>query len=287
MSFIAALLAASAVLLFALGARPAGIVVPAKVSFFDRMVEKRTAELRAARLHVDAVRFTTLCLVTPPIILLAGLVFGSPMLGVAGAALGFLAPRLYLDALVGAQKRKTEAEAPRLLQILVSSLSGGRTYLEALDEARRRVKDRWLRDDLEHVVTQFHLDAPLDQSIREVRTAAAGRNMALIWDNLAICLANKIPTSRAKGLFSELSSTVQFNVQVQQEIRAKTSGQRVQIWLLAAIVPGLYLYLRFINPDFFFVLDQTVIGRFVLFPAAIALEILGLVLSFRIAQVET
>ena len=110
--------------------------------------------------------------------------------------------------------------------------------------------------------------------------------MALIWDNLAICLANKIPTSRAKGLFNELASTVQFNVQVQQEIRAKTSGQRVQIWLLAAIVPGLYLYLRFINPDFFFVLDQTAIGKFVLFPAAMALEILGLVLSFRVAQVE-
>ena len=166
MSLIAALLAASAVLLLALATKPGGTALAQKVSLFDRMVEKRSAELRAARLHVDAVRFTTLCIVTPPAILLIGLVLGSPLLGVAGAALGFLAPRLYLDGLVQAQKRRTEAEAPRLLQILVSSLSGGRTYLESLEEARRRVKDRWLRDDLDYVVTQFHLDMPLETSVK-------------------------------------------------------------------------------------------------------------------------
>jgi Flp pilus assembly protein TadB len=258
----------------------------ARATAFDRMVRRRAADLRAARLHVDPLRFTLACVVTPPAIFLAGVVLGSPLVGLAGAALGFMAPRMYLDGLVRAQRRRTESEAPRLLQILVSSLSGGRTYLDALDEARRRVKDRWLREDLDFVVTQFHLDVPLETSISEIRKSAAGRNLALIWDNLAICLANRIPTARAKGLFNELASTVQFNVQVQQEIRARTSGQRAQIWLLAAIVPALYLYLRFINPDFFFVLDQTFAGRFVLFPAAIALEIAGLVLSFRVAQVE-
>jgi Flp pilus assembly protein TadB len=253
---------------------------------FRAMVTRRAAELQAARLQVDPEKFTLACIVSPFLLLLVGIVFGSVVVGLFGAAAGLLAPRIYLDGLVRAQQRRTEAEAPRLLQIIVSSLAGGRTYLEALEEAHRRVKDKWLRDDLEHIITQFHLDVPLEKSISDVRCAASGRNLRLIWDNLAICLANRIPASRAKGLFQELSSTVQFNVQVQQEVRAKTSGQRIQIWLLAAIVPGLYLYLRLINPDFFFVLDQTFLGKFVLFPAAVALEVLGLVLSFRVASVE-
>jgi len=53
------------------------------------------------------------------------------------------------------------------------------------------------------------------------------------------------------ALLGELASTVQFNVQVQQEVHARTSGQRLQIWLLAAIVPGLFLYLRLVDRDFF------------------------------------
>ena len=116
--------------------------------------------------------------------------------------------------------------------------------------------------------------------------ATAGRNLALVWDNLAICIAHHIPASRAQGLLTELATTVQFNVQVQQEVHARTSGQRLQIWLLAAIVPGLFLYLRLVDRDFFAVLDETLTGRLLLFPAAVCLEVLGVVLSFRVSRVE-
>jgi hypothetical protein len=34
------------------------------------------------------------------------------------------------------------------------------------------------------------------------------------------------------------------------------------------------------------VLDATTVGRFVLLPVAVALEVLGIVLSFRLARVE-
>jgi len=255
-------------------------------SLFQRAVERQRTRLRAARLHVDARRFTLLCMATPPVLVLGGLLLGSPVVAVIAGASGLAVPRLYLDALVRAQRRRTEAEAPRMLQVILASLAAGSTYLEALQEARARAADRWLRDDLDHVIAEFHLGVPLERSIAEVRTATAGRNLALVWDNLAICIANRIPAARAKGLFVELSSTVQFNVQVQQEVRARTSGQRAQIWMLALIVPGLFLYLRIIDAELFSVLDDTTLGRWVLLPVAVALEVLGIVLSFRLARVE-
>jgi Flp pilus assembly protein TadB len=255
-------------------------------SLFERTVARQRARLRAARLNVDARRFTLLCMATPPVLVLVGLVLGSPVVALLGGAAGFVVPRLYLDALVRAQRRRTEAEAPRMLQVILASLASGSTYLEALEEARGRATDRWLRDDLDHVITEFHLGVPLERSIAEVRSATAGRNLALVWDNLAICIANRIPAARAKGLFVELSSTVQFNVQVQQEVRAPPSGQRAQIWLLALIVPGLFLYLRVLDGSLFDVLDATTLGRYVLMPVAVFLEVLGIVLSFRLARVD-
>ena len=286
MDVLIALLVASAVLLVALAAAPRPATSTQRQSFFDRFVARREQELLSARLHVNARRFALVCLVSPPGLFLGGLLIGSMVVAIGGGAAGFLAPRLYLNGLVRAQRRRTEAEAPRLLQIIVSTLAAGRTYLEALEEARRRATDRWLRDDLDHIITQFHLDVPLEQSISEVRRRAAGRNIGLIWDNLVVCISHRIPASKAKNVFAELASTVLFNVQVQQEVKARTSGQRVQIWLLAAIVPGLFFYLRLINPDFFSVLDETLFGRFLLFPAAVCLEVIGIYLSFRVSQVE-
>jgi Flp pilus assembly protein TadB len=280
---------AAAVLLLGLASAPAparGGRPAVRRPWFETVVEHHRRRLRAARLHVDARRFTLACLLAPPLLLAGGLVLGSPVIAAGGCLAGFAVPRLYLDALVRAQRRRTEAEAPRLLQILVAALAAGRTYLEALVEARTRITDRWLRDDLDHLIAQFHLDVPLERSIAEVRTATAGRNLALVWDNLAICIAHRIPASRAQGLLAELASTVQFNVQVQQEVHARTSGQRLQIWLLAAIVPGLFLYLRLVDRDFFAVLDDTLTGRLLLLPAALCLEVLGVVLSFRVSRVE-
>jgi Flp pilus assembly protein TadB len=283
-----AAVAAAAVLLLGVATAPGArqTLRGPRGSLFERTVERQRTRLRAARLNVDAHRFTLLCLATPPVLVLAGMVLGSPVVALVGGAAGFVVPRLYLDALVRAQRRRTEAEAPRMLQVILASLASGSTYLEALQEARARATDRWLRDDLDHVISEFHLGVPLERSIAEVRSATAGRNLALVWDNLAICIANRIPAARAKGLFVELSSTVQFNVQVQQEVRARTSGQRAQIWLLALIVPGLFLYLRVLDGSLFDVLDATTLGRWVLMPVAVFLEVLGLVLSFRFARVE-
>jgi len=289
MDLVIAALVAALVLLTGLATAPriaTGAAAGSTAGYFERAVEHRSRQLRSARLHIDARTFTIACWATPPALAGGALLIGSPVVAVAAGLVGFLLPRVYLDALVRAQQRRTEAEAPRLLQIILASLTAGRTYLEALQEARSRASDRWLRADLDHIISQFHLDVPLERSIAEVRSWTAGRNLALVWDNLAICIGNRIPASRARGLFTELSATVQFNVQVQAEVSARTSGQRMQIWLLAAIVPGLFLWLRFINPDFFVVLDATAIGRFVLFPAAVCLEVVGITLSFRLSRVE-
>jgi Flp pilus assembly protein TadB len=82
----------------------------------------------------------------------------------------------------------------------------------------------------------------------------------------------------------ELSGTVQFNVQMANEVRARSAGQRAQIWLLAVIVPGMFLYLHWMSPDLLSVLDSTLFGRLILFPLAVSLEIAGILLSFRIAR---
>jgi Flp pilus assembly protein TadB len=253
--------------------------------WYRHRLDRRGAELARARLRLDARAFEGLALLAP----IVGAAVGasiSPLLGLGGLAAGLAAPRLLISLLTSRQRSRSEREAPQLLQLLLANLGAGGTYLDALQAARRGIEDRWLAEDLAQVVKRFLLDVPLADALREVRPRLVGRNLGLVWDNLTICVDQKIPAERARDLLLDVSATVRFNVQLAGEIRAQTTGQRVQIWVLALLVPSIYLYLRLVSPYFLNVLDDTWTGKYVLLPAAAFLEVLGIYLSFRLSRVR-
>ena len=253
--------------------------------WFRRRLDRRSAELARARLRLDPRAFEALALMAP----IAGAAVGvsiSPLIGLGGLVAGLAAPRLLVSLLTGRQRSRSEREAPQLLQLLLANLGAGGTYLDALQAARRGIGDRWLAEDLSHVVRRFLLDVPLADALREVRPRLVGRNLGLVWDNLTVCVDQNLPAERARDLLLDISATVRFNVQLAGEIRAQTTGQRVQIWVLALLVPSIYVYLRVVSPYFLNVLDDTWTGRYVLLPAAAFLEVLGVYLSFRLSRVS-
>jgi Flp pilus assembly protein TadB len=249
----------------------------------EKLVTGQSERLERARIAKRPHSLVLMTVLVPAALFLFGWL-ESPVLALLGGACGFLAPRTYLAWLVRVQARRSEEQAPRLLQVILSSLSSGGTYLDALRQARQAISDTWIREDLDFVIQRFLLDVPLHESMRPLRARVCTPNLGLVWESLIICSSNQLPTQAARTLLYELSATVQFNVQLEQEVRAKTSGQRLQIWLLAAIVPGMYLYLRLISPELLSTLDQTVVGRYVLVPTAAGLEVLGIYLSLRLSR---
>lgn len=285
MDVIAATCVALAIVTLGLGflRRPAS--TDSLRDWLRRHVRRREAELQAARIHTNPRTYVILTWIAPVLLFAIGLL-QSIVIAALGAIAGLLLPKIYVQFLIRAHARRSETEAPKLLQVLLANLSAGSTYLDALRQARLSARDEWIQEDLDYVIQRFLLDVPLETSIREVRARVRSRNLGLVWDNLAICCANHVPTQTAQALFTELASTVQFNVQLANEVHARASGQRIQIWLLALIVPGMYLYLRLLNPDFLSPLDDTAVGRYVLVPVAALLEVLGLYLSYRLSRFE-
>lgn len=267
-----------------------GLIVPSwprrdSHRLLDRLLDRSQRQLAQARISGNPRAYLAMTIVAPAALSAVGWL-QSPLMALGAGIAGLVAPRLYVAFMVQVQSRRSEAEAPRLLQSLLAGLASGGTYLDALRQARLSVTDRWLQDDLDSIIQRFLLDAPLHESLTEIRAHTTTRNLGLIWDTLRICTENHLPTQKARTLLFELSATVQFNVQLANEVKARSSGQRAQIWLLAVIVPGLYLYLRLMSPQLLSVLDDTIVGRFVLFPLAALLEVAGIVFSFRIARFE-
>lgn len=244
------------------------------------------SELAAARLEASPGALLAVKFGSP----LAGAAIGwtvSPVCALLGLAAGFSGPRLYLRWLVRAQAERSEGQAPHLLQALTAQLSAGATYLEALRQARQQTTDPWIRADLEAVLARFLLNEPLELALADVRSRIRGRNLGLVLDTLALCCATRMPAATARTLLHEIGSTVLFNDSLRQEVRARTSGQRLQVCLLALLVPGMFLYFRLVAPDLLSVLDTTALGRYVLLPGAVLLEGLGLYLSVRVTRLRS
>ena len=93
-------------------------------------------------------------------------------------------------------------------------------------------------------------------------------------------ISARLPYDRAAILVAAVADRLAFEERLDEEIRARTAGLRSQVVLLALVVPVLAMYLAITVPSLAATLAQP-IGRYVLIPAALGLELVGLIASRR------
>ena len=204
--------------------------------------------------------------------------FGVVILGLIGAA----APSIIARTIAARRRSERARQTVDLLQMTLASLRSGATLTEALRFATTP------RYEIEPgpfaaAMRGFDLGAPLDVALREARTHARDNRVVLGLDALALCVAEQLPSSRCMTLIGSVVDRLVFEQRIVDDVRARTSGLRVQVVLLAALVPGLALYLAFTVPGLAETLSLP-LGRFVLLPGAAMLEAAGIVASRRLVS---
>ena len=204
--------------------------------------------------------------------------FGVTPIGLIGAAVPSIVARTM------AERRRTERARRTVvvLQMTLASLRSGASLVEALRFATAT------RQEIEPgpfaaAMRAFDLGAPLDLALGEARTHARDRRVVLGLDALALCVAEQLPASRCATLIASAVDRLVFEQRIAQDVRARTSGLRVQVVLLAALVPGLALYLALTVPGLAETLSMP-LGRFVLMPLAVILETTGIIASRRVVS---
>ena len=205
---------------------------------------------------------------------LAGAV-GSLPLGLVGAILPSIGARV-----LAAQARERRArETVAVLQMTVAGLRSGSSLTEALRLATKAETLGVFAD----AVRAFDLGAPLDVALGSARARAQDPRVVVGLDALILCVAERLSAERSAMLVSSAAERLVFEQRLVDELRARTAGHRVQIVLLAALVPGLALYLCLTLPGMCETL-ATPLGRFVLLPLAALLEGAGVLLSRRVVR---
>jgi Flp pilus assembly protein TadB len=215
--------------------------------------------------------------------ILAGamLSFATPLPAVAVLGAAALAPSLVVRSRAGAVRWRARLATTHLLRATEAALRSGASLPEALRRAcGAATEGRVARRPFVDALRAFDLGAPLDQALRASAASATEPRARVALETLAMGIASRLPYDRAGILIAAIADRLAFEERLDEEIRARTAGMRSQVVLLALVVPAIAAYLAFTVPSLAATLGQP-IGRFVLIPAAMALEVVGVMASAR------
>lgn len=213
---------------------------------------------------------------------ICGLALAGPLGALPGGLIGAAAPSIVARALAARNRDERARQTVALLQMTLAGLRSGASLTEALRLATGSGRAVALTP-FAGAVRAFDLGAPLDVALREARAEARDRRVILGLEALSLCVAEQLPSTRSATLVASAVDRLVLEQRTADDVRARTSGLRIQVVLLAALVPGLALYLAMTVPGMRETFTMP-LGRFVLLPIAAILETAGIFASRRVVS---
>lgn len=212
---------------------------------------------------------------------ICGLAFAGTVGATPLGLIGAVVPSIVARTIAARRRDERARQTVALLQMTVAGLRSGAGLTEALRLAATSGPEVDF-GPFAAALRSFDLGAPLDAALRDARGRQHDHRLIVGLDALSLCVAEQLPASRCVTLIASTIDRLLFEQRTADDVRARTSGLRAQIVLLAAMVPGLALYLALTVPGMAETL-ATPLGRFVLLPLAATLEVVGIFASRRVA----
>jgi Flp pilus assembly protein TadB len=202
-----------------------------------------------------------------------------PALALAAA----LAPSIWIRVRAERARSRARRAFSRILVATEAALRSGIALPEALRRASVAAADPLASRPILDALRAFDLGQSLDAALGAAATAHVERRVRDATATLQLGIVERLPRERMADLLAAVVDRCTFEERLEDEVEARAAGARQQQWLLAAVVPLLAAYLALTIPSLASTLASD-LGRFVLIPAAAALETTGIVLSRRIVR---
>jgi Flp pilus assembly protein TadB len=202
-----------------------------------------------------------------------------------GLALGAtVAPSVWIRVRADGARARSRRAFLRILVATEAALRSGISLPEALRRGTDAAGDRLASRPLVNALRAFDLGSGLDAALSAALGGYASDQRAHeAVATLQVGIVERLPRERMAELLAAIVDRCTFEERLEDEVDARAAGARHQQWILAALVPGLAAYLAVTIPSLATTLASDV-GRFVLIPAAGALEVAGIVLSRHIVR---
>jgi Flp pilus assembly protein TadB len=198
-----------------------------------------------------------------------------PLLVLAAAA-----PSLWLRVKLSQARERARRGMTRVIRAAHAALRSGAMLPDALERAVAAEEDEVGARPVVAALRDFAAGRSLEEALLASAAVVDPRTRSAL-ETMALAIGERLPVERVAALVGCVADRLTFEERLDDEVRARASGARLQTWLLALIVPALSLYLAATVPSVAQEL-RSPLGLGVLLPAAAALEVGGIALSRRI-----
>jgi tight adherence protein B len=244
--------------------------------------ERLQTDIDRAGWQLRASEFTLLHVVSTLLgLVVFGILANSLLLGLVGAVLGAVVPRLVLNVARSRRQSKFMKQLPDTLQLLAGTLKAGYGVLQAIDTIVRELEDP-TSTEFQRALTEARLGMPLEDSLGDMAERIDSDDFR--WVVVAMNIQRQVGGNLAE-LLETVADTLRGREQVRRQISALSAEGRLSAIILIAL-PFLILgFLLLTNPAYLAPLFTSLVGWFMLGLVAV-LMIIGIFWIRRMIAID-
>ncbi len=205
----------------------------------------------------------------------------SLLLGLVGALVGVVVPRLLLAGARSRRQSKFMEQLPDTLQLLAGTLKAGYGVMQAIDTVVKEVDDP-MSSEFQRALTEARLGLPLEDSLGSMAERVGSDDFR--WVVVAMNIQRQVGGNLAE-LLETVAETLRGREQVRRQITTLSAEGRLSAIILFALPFGLLGYLLLVNPEYLAPLLANQIGLLMI-GVALALMFVGWIWIRRLIKIE-
>jgi tight adherence protein B len=249
-------------------------------------VSEISDELDRAGLKLTASEFISIRVL---LMLVGGLVatfaLGTGIIGIGAIAvagfIGFKLPVFYVTFAQSRRVRQLEVQLLEMLSLVSNSLKAGFGLMQSLDLASRELPDP-ISMELRRLLYDINIGVPSGSALEALAKRTLSKDFEIV---ITAILVQQSTGGNLSEILDNVAHTMRERVRIRGEIKTLTSQQMLTGFIIGGlpfIMVGLFTV---ISPEYMVPLFTTVIGRVMLFGAAL-LETFGILLIKKILTIE-
>jgi tight adherence protein B len=181
---------------------------------------------------------------------------------------------------VAKRSKAFSAQLPDALSLVASSLSAGHTFLRAVQMMCEESPPP-LSEEFSRLVAETRLGDNVTEALSRMAERLQIRDLDMVVQAIRI---QQTVGGRLADLFHTLSDVIRARDEVKREVLVLTAEGRMSAYVLAGLVPVLFLMMRMVNPVYLEPLYSGT-GLFVLIGCGV-LVVTGLFVILRMVKIE-
>ncbi|MYB15469.1 MAG: hypothetical protein F4X41_00315 [Chloroflexi bacterium] len=203
----------------------------------------------------------------------------SIQMAVLSGAAAAMAPLAYLWLRTAGHERRIEREVIACSRQLSAHLAAGENLYRSIRQLAGS-RDNPVEEALGKVADEFRFDRPLAQVLGAAAVRAQYRPLALLLTVMAQLARQGAQGQAAADVLDLVARQIELGLRAREQLTERTRGIAIQIYVVAGAIPLMAVWLWQSSPYRFSVFELP-LGRSILMPFALVMELIGLVLLWR------